>query len=127
MMQMKKRKPAMIISTFAVISVLLCLNVIVRQKIILSSTYSELESRGYEANEISSVKIDHSYFRRIIGYNEWRISVEFEKEPRVFFWFTFKNHKMIFEGVSSEPMMNQEAVIEYSEKFKNGTLLTGGS
>lgn len=118
-----KKKIIIIIGVFAVVSFLLCMHVFVQQKFIKTYTYTEIEYRGYTAKDISNIKIDHSYFRRMIGYNEWRISVEFEKEPNVFFWFTYKDNKLIFQGVSSEPMMDKEAVIEYSEKFKKGTLL----
>lgn len=71
----------------------------------------------------SAIDIMHSYINRILSYNEWRISVEFEKEPDMFFWFTYKEGKIIYQGVSSEPMMDKDKDIEYSEKFKNGTLL----
>lgn len=109
-------------SILAAVSIFLCLHVFVTHNYIKTCTLSEIAHIGYPANEIRNIHIDHSYLRRMLGYNEWRISVEFEKEPNVFFWFTYKANRMIFQGVSSEPMMTQEAVILYSEKFKNGTL-----
>ena len=112
-----------IIIIFAVITVVLCLNIWVQQKFIKTYTYTELEYRGYTAQDISEVKIKHSYLNRILSYNEWRISVEFEKKPDVSFWFTYRDNKIIFQGVSSEPMLDKEAILDYSEKFKNGTLL----
>lgn len=101
----------------------LCLNVFVRQKFIKTYTYTELEYRGYTAQDVSEIKIKHSYLNRLLSYNEWRISVEFEKEPDILFWFTYRDHKIIFQGVSSEPMLDKEAVLDYSERFRNGTLL----
>ena len=112
-----------IIIIFVVIIVVLCLNVWVQQKFIKTYAYTELEYRGYTAQDISEVKIKHSYMNRILSYNEWRISVEFEKEPDIFFWFTYRDNKIIFQGVSSEPMLDKESVLDYSERFKNGTLL----
>ena len=109
-----------------VITVFLCLNVFVQQKFIKSYTYDELEHRGYTAQDVSEIKIKHSYINRILSYNEWRISVEFEKQPGIFFWFTYRDNKIIFQGVSSDPMLDKEAVLNYSEKFKNGTLLEEG-
>ena len=106
-----------------VITVVLCLNVFVQQKFIKTYTYTELEYRGYTAQDVSEIKIKHSYLNRILSYNEWRISVEFEKEPDVLFWFTYRDNKIIFQGVSSEPMLDKEAVLDYSERFKKGTLL----
>lgn len=106
------------------ITVVLCLNVFVQQKFIRTYTYTELEYRGYTAQDVKEVTVKHSYLNRILSYNEWRISVEFEKEPDVFFWFTYQEDQIVFQGVSSEPMMDKESVFDYSERFKNGTLLS---
>ena len=111
------------IMVLIVITVVLCLNVFVQQKFIKTYTYTELEYRGYTAQDISEIKIKHSYLNRILSYNEWRISVEFEKEPNILFWFTYRDNKIIFQGVSSEPMLDKEAVLDYSERFKKGILL----
>lgn len=121
---MKKKTFVIIVSVFAVISIFLCINVWVQDKTIHACTCTELESRGYKAEDVSCIRIDHSYIRRILGYKEWRISVAFEKEPDVFFWFAYKNSKLIYQGVSSDPMMEPDAAVAYSEKFKNGTLLS---
>ena len=94
---MKRRK--MIITTIivlAVITVVLCLNVWVQQKFIKTYTYTELEYRGYTAQDISEVKIKHSYMNRILSYNEWRISVEFKKQLAILFWFTYRDNEIIF-------------------------------
>ena len=121
---MKRRKMLItIIIIFVVIIVVLCLNVWVQQKFIKTYTYTELEYRGYTTQDISEVKIKHSYMNRILSYNEWRISVEFKNQPDILFWFTYRDNEIIFQGVSSEPMLDKEAVIDYSERFKDGTLL----
>ena len=49
--------------------------------------------------------------------------MEFEKKPESLFWFTYRNDKIVFQGVSSESMLDKEAVMDYSERFKKGTLL----
>lgn len=122
---MKRKKVFVkIILAFTVIIGVLCLNVFVQQKFIRTYTYTELENRGYTAQDISEIKIKHSYLNRILSYNEWRISVEFEKEPDILFWFMYRDDKIVFQGVSSEMMLlEKEVVLEYSEKYKNGTLL----
>jgi len=79
--------------------------------------------QGYSTQSIKNIDILHSYSALVLGYNEWRIYVEFEKEPGIFFWFTYREGKIIYQGVSSEPMMDKESVIKYSDKFKAGTLL----
>ena len=121
---MKRRKMLItIIIIFVVIIVVLCLNVWVQQKFIKTYTYTELEYRGYTTQDISEVKIKHSYMNRILSYNEWRISVEFKNQPDILFWFTYRDNEIIFQGVSSEPMLDKESVLDYSERYKNGTLL----
>lgn len=120
-----KRKKIFIGITMVLLAIIvaLCLNVLVQRKFIKTYTYTELENRGYTAQDVRAVDIKHSYLNRILSYNEWRISVEFKKEPEVFFWFTYRDDKIIFQGVSSEPMLEKESVLDYSERFKNGTLL----
>ena len=115
-----KRKILFILITVAAA---LFLNVFIQQKFIRTYTCTELEYRGYTSQDVNEIEISHSYLNRILGYNEWRISVEFKKEPDIFFWFTYRDGKIIFQGVSSEPMLDKESILDYSERFKNGTLL----
>lgn len=118
---MKSKK--IIITIIILFIVVLSLNVFVQQKFFKTYTYTELENRGYTTQDIKEIKINHSYLNRILSYNEWRISVEFEKEPDILFWFTYRDNKIIFQGVSSEPMLDKESILDYSERFKDGTLL----
>lgn len=121
---MKKKK---FLITFIIILLLLifglCLNVVIQQKFIKTYTYTELENRGYTTQDVNEIKINHSYLNKLLSYNEWRISVEFKKEPNILFWFTYRDNKIIFQGVSSEPMLDKDEILDYSEKFKSGTLL----
>lgn len=111
------------VTVLIIVVVLLYLNVFVQQKFIKTYTYTELENRGYTAQDVHEIKIKHSYLNRILSYNEWRISVEFEKEPNILFWFTYRDSKIVFQGVSSEPLLDKASILEYSENFKNGLLL----
>lgn len=83
----------------------------------------ELESRGYSAEDVKAIGIDHSFARRVLGFNEWRVSVEFYDVPGISFWFTYKGGKMFFEGVNAGNSLDSETSIAYSEMYKNGTLL----
>ena len=120
-----KRKKLLIVTIMALIAFIgmLCVNVFVQQKFIKTYTYTELEYRGYTVQDVREITIEHSYLNRFLSYNEWRISVEFEKKPNILFWFTYRDNMIVFQGVSSEPMLDKEAVLNYFEKFKNGTLL----
>ena len=121
---MKSKKLFVTIITLLIFFIVVVwLNVFIQQKFIKTYTYTELEYRGYMAQDVSEIKIKHSYLNRILSYNEWRISVEFEKEPDILFWFTYRDNNIIFQGVSSETMLDKKDVLDYSERFKNGTLL----
>jgi len=122
---MVKKKKVLIISgvVLAVIVFALSLNVFIMQKFVKTYTYTELEYRGYTTQDVREIKIKHSYLNRILSYNEWIIFVEFNKKPDILFQFTYRDDKIIFEGVSSEPMLDKEELLDYSERFKNGTLL----
>lgn len=122
---MGKKKKTLIISAAVLVLIVfaLSLNVFIMRKFIKTYTYTELECRGYTAQDVSEIKIEHSYLNRILSYDEWIISVEFKKEPDILFLFTYRDEKIIFEGVSSEPMLDKEEIFDYSEKYKKGTLL----
>ena len=122
---MVKKKKVLIISgvVLAVIVFALSLNVFIMQKFVQTYTYTELEYRGYTTQDVREIKIKHSYLNRILSYNEWIIFVEFNKKPDILFQFIYRDDKIIFEGVSSEPMLDKEELLDYSERFKNGTLL----
>ena len=47
------------IKVLIVFVVVLCLNVFIQQKFIKTYTYTELEYRGYTAQDVSEMKIKH--------------------------------------------------------------------
>lgn len=121
---MKRKKLFIASAIFFIIFIsILYLNVFIQQKFIKTYTYAELEHMGYTVQDIHEITIKHSYLNQILSYNKWRISVEFEKEPNILFWFTYRDNKIVFQGVSSDLMLDKESVLDYSEKFKDGTLL----
>lgn len=119
-----KRKKTLIPGAAVLIVLALCLNVVITQKSIQTRTYTELASRGCTPQDVSGLSIHHSYLNRILGYNEWTISVEFKKEPDILFGFTYRDHKVVFEGVRSTPALDKEETLEYGERYENGTLLS---
>ena len=112
-----------LITILVSIIVVLCMNVFLQKKFIKTYTITELEYRGYSIQDVQEIEIKHSYLNLLLSYNEWRISVEFKKQPDVLFWFTYRDDKIVFQGVSSEPLLDKEAIHDYSEKYKNGMLL----
>ena len=108
---------------FIILILALSLNVVVQQKFIRTYTYTELEYRGYISQDIHEIEIKHSYLNRLLSYNEWRVSVEFKEVPDVLFWFTYRDNKIVFQGISSDNIHNKEEYVDYSDRFKNGTLL----
>jgi len=96
---------------------------IVYKETIKDYTRNYVVEQGYSIQSIKNIDVWHSYSAKILGYNEWRIYVELKKEPNMFFWFTYRDGNIIYQGLSSEPMMDKSMVIQYSDKFKDGTLL----
>ncbi|MCH1949670.1 hypothetical protein MCJ35_10710 [Enterocloster sp. OA13] len=101
---------------------------IVSYKLIASNsikdkTYSHLETIGYTQNDIDNVEIKHSFLNKLLGYNEWRIFVEFESEPDIIFAFTYRDKQIIRQGITSKVTQLDIAEIEeYDSKFDNGEL-----
>ena len=60
------RRKNVFITTMAILImciVALCLNVFIQQKFIRTYTYTELEYRGYTAQDVSEIEIKHSYLK----------------------------------------------------------------
>ena len=90
---------------------------------IKDKTYSHLETIGYTQNDIDNVEIKHSFINKLLGYNEWRIFVEFESEPDIIFAFTYRDRQIIRQGITSKVTQLDIAKIEeYDSKFDNGEL-----
>lgn len=87
-----------------------------------SKTHEFLETKGYTQDDISDMEIKHSFVNKLLGYNEWRIFVEFESEPEIIFAFTYRNQEIIREGVAGKEPLDKEAILEYENKFDHGKL-----
>ena len=64
-----KKKKTLIISVVVLVVIIfaLSMNIFVMQKLIKTYTYTELEYRGYTTQDISEIKIKHSYLNRILS------------------------------------------------------------
>ncbi len=87
-----------------------------------TKTYDFLATKGYTEQEISDIEIKHSFVNKLLGYNEWRIFVEFASEPDIIFAFTYRNKEIIKQGVTSNDLLDKGAILEYDAKFHNGEL-----
>ncbi len=90
---------------------------------IKEKTYYHLETVGYTPNDIEDIEIKHSFINKVLGYNEWRIFVEFKKEPNIIFAFTYRDSQIIRQGIKSKiTQLEKEEIYEYDRKFDNGEL-----
>ncbi len=86
-------------------------------------TYAYLEDLGYTENDIEDIEVEHSYINKLLGYNEWRIFVEFESVSDIIFAFTYRNKKIIMQGIKSEKsQLSIEKIEEYRNNLNNGKL-----
>ncbi len=89
----------------------------------IERTYSHLESIGYTQDDIAKIEIKHSFLNKILSYNEWRIFVTFEKEPDVFFAFTYRDKQIVRQGIASHiTQLDEEDIYEFDRKYDNGEL-----
>ncbi len=86
-------------------------------------TYDYLETQGYTKDDIKEIEIDHSVMNTILGYNEWRIHVEFKSEPDIMFAFAYRDDEIIRQGIKSDiRQLEKDEIKAYDEKFDNGEL-----
>lgn len=86
-------------------------------------TYEFLKTKEYTNNDIDDVDVKHSFINKILGYNEWRIFVEFETEEDIIFAFTYRNDEIIIQGVKCENyQLTKEEIQDYENRFENGQL-----
>ena len=62
-----------------------------------------LVNKKYKKNEIKSIKVSHSFFNKVLSYNEWTVRVIFNDEPNAYYYFTTKDKSITFVGVSGIP------------------------
>ncbi len=86
-------------------------------------TLAFLEAYGYERSDVNDIEVDHSYINKILGYNEWRIFVEFKSEPDIIFAFTYRNDEIVQQGIKSNSrQLDKDEIRMYDENFTNGEL-----
>lgn len=67
------------------------------REIIKTYTKDYVVKQGYPAQAIKDIDISHSYSALLLGYNEWRISVEFKKNPIYHFGSHIKTAKLFIK------------------------------
>lgn len=118
-----KKKLKISLGMILVIALAIVSHKLIASNSIKDKTYSHLETIGYTQNDIDNVEIKHSFINKLLGYNEWRIFVEFESEPDIIFAFTYRDRQIIRQGITSKVTQLDIAKIEeYDSKFDNGEL-----
>ncbi|NLW24462.1 MAG: DUF3139 domain-containing protein [Clostridia bacterium] len=98
-----KKKRFKIIAIILVTVVLICsAYVFMGAKKAEKLTWEYLKAKGYTAEQIKKIDINHSFLNIILSYNEWIIKVEFVDEPNVFYIHTIKDGKIVETGVSGD-------------------------
>lgn len=113
---------AIFLSILMLVLLVSCSNSVSESRV-KEKTYSHLETVGYTQNDIEDIEIKHSFINKVLGYNEWRIFVEFKKEPDIVFAFTYRDNQIIRQGIKSNiTQLEKEEIYEYDRKFDNGEL-----
>ena len=111
-----------ILCTVVWIIMIVCGYCMIQWHIIQDKTYSYLETYGYTDEDIEQVDLKHSFLNKLLWYNEWRILVEFKKEPNIYYWFTYRNHEILKTWVSQVPSTDKDIIEKYFNKIENGEL-----
>ena len=85
-------------------------------------TYAFLETKGYIKDDILDLDIKHSFIKKLLSFNEWRIFVTFKNEPDITFAFTYRNNEIIRQGINGASLLNKDEILYYENKFDTGTL-----
>ena len=89
----------------------------IKWNIVQDKIYSYLETYGYTEDDIERVGLNLKFSWK----NEWQIVVEFKKEPKILYRFTYRNNEIIKDWVAAAKIPHKE-FIEYENMFENGGL-----
>lgn len=89
----------------------------IKWNIVQDKIYSYLETYGYTEDDIERVSLNLKFSWK----NEWQIVVEFKKEPKILYRFTYRNNEIIKDWVAAAKIPHKE-FIEYENMFENGEL-----
>ena len=98
-----KKKMFMIIAIILVVIALSCsVYVFMGAKNAEKLTWEYLEAKGYTAEQIKNIDVNHSFLNIILSYNEWIIKVQYVDEPNAIYSHTIKDGKIVETGVSGD-------------------------
>lgn len=76
-------------------------------------------AQGYTKTEIKDIQARHSFINVILSYPEWRVSVVFEDEPSVVYFYGFNNDGEISQsGVSGGSADMEKEDLKHIEPLK---------
>ena len=99
------------------IVVIACGYCAIKWHIVQNKMYSYLETYGYTEGDIERVNLNLKFSWK----NEWRIVVEFKKEPKILYRFTYRNNEIIKDWVAASKFPHK-GFLEYENMFENGEL-----
>lgn len=117
-----KKKLIVLLALLLVFTGIVASYKVIARNEIENKTYEFLKNKGYTRSDISDIETKHSFTNKLLGYNEWRIFVEFESEPDIIFAFTYRNHEIIRQGVTGNSSLNKDEILDYENKLDNGKL-----
>ena len=89
----------------------------IKWHIVQDKVYAYLETYGYTEDDIKRIGLDLKFSWK----NEWYIFVEFKKEPKILYEFTYHNHEVTRDWVATAKIPHKEFE-KYENMFENGEL-----
>ena len=97
---MKRKRLYIAVGILAVIVLTCLIYVLAGTKNTEKLMWAYLEDKGYTAEEIQDIDVNHSFLNIILSYNEWTIHVRYADEPDALYAYTVKNGQIKDSGVS---------------------------
>lgn len=97
---MKRKRFYLAVGILAVIVLTCFIYVFIGTKNTERLMWAYLEDKGYTAEKIQRIDVNHSFLNIILSYNEWNIRVQYADEPDAIYIYTVKNRQIKDAGVS---------------------------
>jgi len=119
---MKKKTRIIIIIVLAVIIALLLSYKLIGGAIMKSKTRDYLETKGCFAKHIHSIKVKHSFFNKLLSYDEWYIVANLYGSHE--FTFTYRDKEIVLTGIveDNKTLPSKEHYEDLMKKFESGEL-----
>lgn len=97
---MKRKGIIISLCVIAFITISIIIYIIAGTKRAKNLMWEYLDKKGCSQTEIQSIDVSHSFFSKLLSYNEWNISIVYSDEPTSIYDYSVKDNAIVESGVS---------------------------